>query len=123
MPATISFISTMDHDVAHSRDNRIELYQLMEAVGVTDFVRVQGDVVVQISGTATAITAKVERASRDPNSGEVNWAPAETETFSGDLSAGIPPRAYFEPATGFWRLNISALTGGNCKVSIIGERT
>lgn len=123
MPAIISFISTMDHDVAHSRDNRVELYQLMEAAGATDAVRLQGDVVVQISGTATAITANVERASRDPNGAEVNWAPAEGEAFSGDLSAGISPRAYFEPATGFWRLNISALTGGTCKVSIIGERT
>lgn len=123
MPATISFISTMDHSVAHSRDNRVELYQLMEATGQTDAIRLQGDVIVQLSGTATDIVATVEHATRDPGSAEVNWAPAEDSGFSGDLSAGIPPRSYSEPATGFWRVNVTTLTGGNCKVSIVGERT
>jgi hypothetical protein len=123
MPATISFISTMDHDAGSGRDNRVELYQLMEAPGSTDAIRLQGDVVVQLSGTATAIEAWVEHATRDPASAEANWAPAEDDAFLGDLSAGIAPRPYIEPATGFWRVRVVSISGGNCKVSIVGERT
>lgn len=123
MAATISFISTMDHNAAHTRDNRVELYELMTSAGITGHLRLQGDVIVQISGDATNIVATVEHATRDPGTSEANWAPAEDTGFSGDLSAGIPPRSYSEPATGFWRLNITTLTGGNCKVSIVGERT
>jgi hypothetical protein len=123
MPASISFISTFDHDGGKSRDNRVELYELMEGVGSTASVRLQGAIVVQLSGTATNIVAITERSSRDPNTNEVNWAPAETTGWSGNLSSGLAPRPYHDPATGFWRVRITTLTGGSCKVSIVGERT
>jgi hypothetical protein len=123
MPAEISFITTMDHDGGKSRDNRVELFQELGAPGATDGIRLQGDVVVQISGTATNIVAVVEHATRDPGGAQANWAPAETSGFTGDLSLGMSPRVYMEPATGFWRVNVTALTGGNCRVSIVGERT
>lgn len=115
--------TTERHTVRNSEDVKLEFYELMSATGSTDpAIRLQGTVVVQLSGTATDIVAIVERSSRDPGSAQVNWAPAEDDTFSGDLSAGIAPRAYTDPAIGFWRVRITTLTGGTCKVSIIGDR-
>lgn len=122
MPATISFLTTRDQD-GNNAENRTELYQQLDSVGSSDAVRLQGNVTVQLSGTATSCTAIVERASRDPGSAEVNWAPAEDDPFSGDLSAGMAPRAYEDPAVGFWRVRVTTLTGGYCRVSIVGERT
>lgn len=123
MPAEISFISTIDQDRGQTRDNRVELFQDFAAAGQTQAMRLQGDVVVQISGSATVIDAIVEHATRDPATPQANWAPADTSNFSGDLSIGMAPRVYLEPASGFWRVRIITLTGGNCKVSVIGDRT
>lgn len=116
MPATISRFELRDRPA-----DKVELYQLMTATGSTDAIRLQGGVIVQLSGSATSIIAKVEHATQDPATGEANWAPAEDDAFSGNLSAGIAPRPYLDPASGFWRLTITTLAGGNCKVSIIGE--
>ena len=117
MPGTID-----RHEIRDPEEVKLELYQLMSATGTTDAIRVQGRVTVQLSGTATAIVAIAERSSRDPGGAEANWAPAEDDTFSGDLSAGISARAYEDPAVGFWRVRITTLTGGTCKVSIVGDR-
>lgn len=117
MASSIRFIS-----IAERNSDRTELYDTLSVTGQTDPVRLQGDVVVQISGTATNLTAIVEHATRDPSTSEVNWAPAEDDPFSGDLSAGMAPRPYRDPATGWWRVRLSAISGGNCKISIIGEK-
>lgn len=116
MTATISRFSLRDQD-----SEKVELYELMSAVGSTSAIRLQGDVIVQLSGTATNIVAKLEHATRDPGGAEANWAPADDDGFSGNLSAGMSPRPYRDPAAGYWRVTITTLTGGTCKVSIIGE--
>ena len=100
---------------------RQTFYEELSEAGVTSPpTRFTQDVSVQLSGTATDIVAVVERSSQDPGSGEENWAPVEGETFTGDLSAGIPPRAYIEPAAGWWRVRVSTLTGGYVRVSMAG---
>ena len=109
-------------EIADNNNNRSELFEALSAVGVTEPVRLQGSVIVQLSGTATVLTAIVEHSTRDPSTSEVNWAPADDNVFSGDLSAGIAPRPYSEPAIGWWRVRVSEISGGNCKVSIIGEK-
>lgn len=110
-------------NIADRDSERGEFFEILEAAGLATSppVRLQGRVVVQVSGTATDIVAVVEHATRDPGSGEENWAPAEDEPFSGDLSAGIPPREYEDPAVGWWRVRVPTLTGGAVKISIIGE--
>lgn len=114
--------STTLLNIEPSNSERLEFFEIMSGAGVTSIpVRLQGRVVVQVSGSATDINAIVERASRDPGSGEENWAPAETQSFVGDLSLGMPPRGYQEPAIGWWRLNVRSLDGGDVKVSIIGD--
>ena len=101
---------------------RAEQYDVLTVAGTSPPVRLSDGVTVQISGTATNIVARVERSSQDPAMATANWAPAEDTGISGDLSAGISPRAFLEPAVGWWRLNITTLTGGNCKVSIVGGK-
>lgn len=109
-------------EIADNNNNRTELFETISSAASTDPVRLQGRVIVQLSGTATAITAVVEHCTRDPSTAEVNWAPAEDEAFSGDLSAGMAPRPYEDPAIGWWRVRVTSISGGNCKVSIIGEK-
>lgn len=101
---------------------RTEYYEELNAPGVTsEAIRLQGTVTVQVSGTATDVVAIVERSSRAPGSGQENWAPAEDDPFENDLSAGIAPREYIEPAIGWWRVRVATLTGGNIRISILGE--
>lgn len=101
---------------------RLKFFQQFDAPGTTGpEIRFSGGVTVQIAGTATNIVAIVERASQDPGSGNEDWAPVEAETFSGNLSLGLPPRAYLEPADGWWRVRVTNLTGGHARVSIVGD--
>ena len=109
-------------NIRDNNDERSEFFEVLEAAGSTSpAVRLQGNVTVQIAGSATDVVAVVERSSRGPNTGEENWAPAENTPFFGDLSAGIAPREYSEPAVGWWRVRVPTLTGGNISVSIVGE--
>lgn len=108
--------------IANNDGERMELFEVLTNTGVTQPVRLQGQVVVQVSGTATSVSAIVEHCTRDPASTEANWAPADDTAFSGDLSAGMAPRPYAEPAVGWWRVRVSSISGGDCKVSIIGEK-
>lgn len=117
MASNIRFISIISNE-----NERTELFDTLSAPGSTDAVRLQGNVVVQVSGSATSLTAIVEHATRDPNTSEANWAPADDTGFGGNLSAGLSPRPYVEPATGWWRVRVTAISGGNCKISIIGEK-
>ena len=121
MTGSTNRITVRDQDSGRAFE-RVEFFEDMSAIGYTSpYVRLQGSVVVQLSGDATSVAGRVEYSSRDPGGAEANWAPAEDTGFSGDLSAGIAPRTYVDPASGWWRFNLTGLTGGNCKVSIIGE--
>lgn len=117
MASSIRFI-----EISDSNNQKTELFDTLASTGQTDPVRLQGMVVVQLSGTATSINAIVEHATRDPSTAEANWAPAEEDAFEGNLSLGIAPRPYQDPATGWWRVRIASMSGGNCKISIIGEK-
>lgn len=86
------------------------------------FQRTDDGVYIQISGSATAITAIVERSTKDPTRETANWAPAMAIPITGDLSAGIAPFIFNEPARGYWRVRITTLTGGTCTVVISGEQ-
>lgn len=114
MAATTERVTINGHE-------RMKLFEQLDEAGSTDPIRLTGRINVQIAGTATSIVAVVERASEDPNGDRVNWAPAEADTFSGNLSAGIAPRIYVEPADGFWRVRVTTLTGGYVRVSIVGD--
>ena len=101
---------------------RLKFFEQLDAPGTTSpFVRFTGRVTVQMAGTATNIVAVVERASQDPGSGNEDWAPAEPEPISGNLSAGIPPRVYTEPVDGWWRIRVTTLTGGHVRISMVGD--
>lgn len=117
MASDIRFIS-----IISNANERTELFDTLSAPGSTDAVRLQGSIVVQLSGTATSLAAVVEHATRDPATAEANWAPADDIGFAGNLSTGMSPKPYTEPATGWWRVRITAISGGSCKVSIIGEK-
>lgn len=117
MAGTTNFLTVRDNN-----DGRTEFFEQLDGAGTTaPAIRLQGTVTVQVSGTATDLVAVVERSSRNPGSGDENWAPVEEEPFAGDLSAGMSPREYAEPAIGWWRVRVPTLTGGHIKVSIVGE--
>ncbi len=78
-------------------------------------------VVFQISGSATAFEAVVERSTRDPSRETPNWSPAEEGGWAGAAS-GVAPRVYDEPARGWWRLRVISVIGGTLQLNIIGER-
>lgn len=108
-----------------STDNMVDFNQDFSAPGSSTPLRLRANdngVIFQLSGTATAFEAVVERSTRDPIRQTPNWAPAEEEQWTGDLTAGTPPRVYNEPARGWWRLRVIAVSGGNLQLNIIGER-
>lgn len=90
--------------------------------GVTDWICLTGQVVVQITGTATAISVRVERSSLCPDSESgPNPAPADGPgiEISGNASTGIAPVVYVEPAVGWWRLVVTSIAG-SANLSISG---
>lgn len=117
MPAATVERFTLEQPGAGVRDFH-KLDQDFSVAGQSSPIRLAGDVSVQVSGTATSFTGKLERSTRDPNSGP-NWAPA-APTISGDLSAGIQAMILKEPTIAWWRLNISVLSGGTLQFNIAG---
>mgnify|MGYP000039955376 FL=1 len=102
-------------------DEFLHAIQTFTGTGSTDPVRLARDIVVQLSGTATAVDAVLERSFADPTAAN-SWAPAEDEHFTGDLSAAlVAARGYFEPIQAYYRVRVISLTGGNCTVSIVGS--
>lgn len=90
------------------------------AVGTTEAIRVIGEIALQISGDATAITAVLERSTRDPGLG-ANWAPAG-DAISGNPSTGLQVKRYAEPTRAWYRVNISSITGGSVVIVFSGEK-
>lgn len=78
------------------------------------------DICAQISGSATSVTATVERSDVDPTLKTAQVAPADSAGFSGDPATGIAPNIYTEPGVGWWRWNITAISGGSVNVSLSG---
>jgi hypothetical protein len=89
----------------------------------TDWIKLRGIVAVQLTGAATSVGAVVERSTDDPGGpqgGAGNPAPAG-QTLSGSPSAGMPVGAYDEPAAAWWRVRLTAVSGGACNLSISGQ--
>ena len=106
-------------------EKMVDFNQDFVAPGVSDYLRMRQNpngVLFQLSGTATAFEAVVERSTRDPNRATPNWAPAEDEIWTGNLVTGTSPHVYNEPARGWWRLRVISVTGGNLPLNIMGER-
>ena len=92
------------------------------AVFATDWIKfVDCNLVAQLDGTATSVVAVVERSATDP-AGQygAHAAPADATGFTGDLTAGIAPNEYVEPGVGWWRINVTTVTGGECTASLSG---
>ena len=116
---------TIEHVEATGQRNTDEFLHLLETksgVGSTASVRLSQDIVAQISGTATSIDAVLERSVADPGTTSGSWAPAEDLHFSGDLSAGIAARPYYEPLSAFYRMRIISISGGTATISLIGKQ-
>ncbi|QUT04045.1 hypothetical protein KFK14_12900 [Sphingobium phenoxybenzoativorans] len=82
----------------------------------------RGDVTVHLAGTATAFDGVVERATRDPNKPNPNWALAQVEHITGNLTTGVPFMVFQEPSKAWWRFRLISITGGNITVSLAGEQ-
>lgn len=83
---------------------------------VSDWVLCQGDIAIQITGTATAVTAVVERSTRNP-SNTPNPAPLSADTITGNPTTGVNVASYYEPGAAYWRVRLTALTGAGVNVS------
>lgn len=102
----------------------LEYTETFSATGNTDPLRYERSdegIVIQLSGTATSFTAIVERATLDPGAVTPNWAPADSLPLSGNAAVGVAPVRFDEPVRGWWRVRVTALTGGNLTVYIAGK--
>lgn len=93
---------------------------LTESGDVTEWALVAGKLAVQITGTASAVTAVVERSTFDPGE-TANTVVVDNEPITGNPSTGIFPVVYEEPGAAWWRVRLTALTGGMVNVSISGK--
>jgi len=92
-----------------------------DEAGDSDPVYLSGRFCIQVTGDATAFVAGVERSTRDPAGGSPNWAPADVEGISGDLTDGLTPVLYDEPGAAWWRVSVDTLTGGAALVVFSGS--
>ena len=121
MPGLVEKISLK----ANSGDTIIQYTELFAAPGSTtpqNFQSTDAGIVVQFAGTATAVTAIIERSTNDPVRDTPNWAPAMSTPATGNLVTGLAPFVFDEPARAYWRARITTLTGGNCTVVLSGEQ-
>lgn len=94
------------------------LEQQLTAVGETDWVCLTGDVALQVTGAATAVTVQLQRSTKDPT---VAANPVTVdEVVTGNPSTGIKPVAYLEPGVAWWRGKVTALIGASVQISICG---
>lgn len=110
---------------AHTDESHTEKLETLDAIGPTQperYQRSEDGITFQFSGTATEFSGMVERATTDPAGGTPNWAPAEEEVVTGNLTVGVAPRAYHEPGKGWWRFRLIQLVGGVVTVSMMGEQ-
>lgn len=101
-------------------DKRKTVSQQLTAVAdATDWVDFQRDIAIQITGTATSVTAVVERATRGPTN-TPNPAPVG-DAITGNALSGIPVATFYEPGVAWWRVRITAISGGIANISITGS--
>lgn len=89
--------------------------------GTTNWIKFANtNVTVQADGTATSMSATVERTTRDPNAGPVTQAPADGVAFTGSAAAGLTPNVYQETGVAWWRVNVASVSGGSVTFSLSG---
>jgi hypothetical protein len=74
---------------------------------------------IQITGSATSITGKLERSTRDPSLGSPNWA--TVAALSGNPSTGIITALYTETGVSWWRVTLTAITGADVTFALTGR--
>jgi hypothetical protein len=75
-------------------------------------------ITVQIGGTATAVSAVLERSPTDPT---VTAAWSTVDTYSG-AAASIGFKSYQEGGIGWWRVRVTTVTGGTVTIAMTGRR-
>lgn len=100
----------------------VETFSDTGEIGPFEFTRSDYGIVLQITGTATTFTAIPERATVDPTTAGVNWAPVDELPLSANLTSDpLTPIVYNEPSRAWWRVRITTLSGGNVTISVEGE--
>lgn len=95
----------------------------LEGTGSTEWVCLTGQLAVQITGSASALTYMVERSVTDPNGNMgAHAAPADDAPLKGEPILGMSPQGYFEPGCAWWRVTISSMSGGPLLVAISGTK-
>jgi hypothetical protein len=114
------------------RDEVLTSETVLSATGVTDWHRFREGFAVQITGTATSVTANVIRSTLYPGtntSGQTidygqSGCLANSVTYgtaiSGNPSNGIIT-TYIEPGTAWFCVQVTAVTGGNVQISMSGK--
>lgn len=79
-----------------------------------------GSIGVSVWGTATLCSVQVQRSATGPDDPlGVNFVPADIP-ITGNPSTGLTPVIYTEPSFGWWRVNVTSITGGSLNTSISG---
>lgn len=117
--------TVVDRFLNHSHKTTIsQLFTVAATSG--DPVLLTDQLVVSITGVATAIAGVVERhpvLTTDgvaPDPASPNWAPADAVAISGNPSTGMVPLSYFEPGLAWWRFRSTSKTGASVTVAISG---
>lgn len=103
----------------------LSLFETLTAVGKTDSARFRGDVVVQATGPATAVTFLLERhppleGDAKPATNSTAWGQADVAT-TGNPSTGLAAALFQGRGDAWLRINLTAKTGGDVSFSITGE--
>ena len=99
----------------------VEASQTFTAPGSTAPIRICGDMVVQVSGTATSFKAMYERCPGDPVQTPNGYADADHEYFEGNLSEGIAARRYHDPLGAYFRVTVLEISGGDAVIQFRGQ--
>ena len=103
-----------------STDSGVTLEETLTGANqATEWLRLSGQLAIQITGPANAVGVQVERSTRDPATSTPNIAPAG-DVITGNPAAGMQPKAYVEPGVGWWRAKLTAMTGTDCTIAING---
>lgn len=80
------------------------------------------DICAQVSGSASAVVAVVQRSDVNPGADGAlaQAAPADATGFTGNPTTGIAPNIYTEPGVGWWRINVTTVTAGTVRASLSG---
>jgi hypothetical protein len=89
------------------------------ATGGTGYVFCAGGgVELQLDGTATSLSGQLQRSGLNPIDTNAHWAPVGSAQSASNISTGLAPVTATENGIGWYRYNITAVSGGYVNVSI-----